>query len=185
LGAGACFRHGGCTRHGRKHAQRLLAKQAAESYGLPREVDPQTALLEEVHRSAGAVAWLETEIRGSTKEDLLTGGRKEHRIEIEREGEWVEHGLRRVEVTIAPSVLLELYQKERRHLVDVCKTCITCGLAERQVKMAEQQGQLIAAAFEHFTRLLAGDFGFDPEAEPVKKAAREALLLVANDGEAA
>lgn len=43
-----------------------------------------------------------------------------------------------------PSVWLELYQKERTHLVAVCATALKCGIAERQVKLSEQHGRLIA-----------------------------------------
>jgi hypothetical protein len=41
-------------------------------------------------------------------------------------------------------VWLTLYQAERSHLVNVCKAAIACGLAEREVRLAEQQGQLLA-----------------------------------------
>src|SRR4029077_16229513 len=43
-----------------------------------------------------------------------------------------------------PAVWVQLYQAERAHLVQVCKVAISCGIAERQVKLAEEQGAMIA-----------------------------------------
>jgi hypothetical protein len=56
-GYGSCKLHGGCTATGIKAAEHAMAEQAIITYGLPREVDPHEALLEELHRTAGAVAY--------------------------------------------------------------------------------------------------------------------------------
>jgi hypothetical protein len=47
---------------------------------------------------------------------------------------------------------MELFQREREHLVKTCLAAIKAGVAERKVQIAEQQGRLIAAmmfAFMH------------------------------------
>jgi hypothetical protein len=43
-----------------------------------------------------------------------------------------------------PSVWLGLYQRERKHLVDVSKAAISAGIEERRVRLAESHGQLLA-----------------------------------------
>jgi carotenoid cleavage dioxygenase-like enzyme len=40
---------------------------------------------------------------------------------------------------------MDLYQKERTHLVRTCKMAVDMGCAERTVQLAEDQGRLIAA----------------------------------------
>src|SRR6266446_3090371 len=41
--------------------------------GAPRDIDPGVALLEEIHRSAGHVAWLEDKVRGLEESELVWG----------------------------------------------------------------------------------------------------------------
>jgi len=41
------------------------------------------------------------------------------------------------------SVWVKLYQSERAHLVGVCRAAIAAGIAERQVQLAERQGELV------------------------------------------
>jgi len=41
-------------------------------------------------------------------------------------------------------VWVRLYRVERKHLADVAKTCIACGIEERRVRIAEGQGEMIA-----------------------------------------
>ena len=85
------------------------------TYGGPVDVDPITALLEELHRSAGAVRWLELMVQSLAPEQAAQSG-------------W-----------------LEVYRQERRHLVDVAGVAVRSGIAERHVALAEKQGALVAA----------------------------------------
>ncbi|RMI47594.1 hypothetical protein EBO15_01450 [Actinomadura harenae] len=48
---------------------------------------------------------------------------------------------------------MELYQSERVHLARVAKAALDAGVAERQVRLAEQQGELLAGAIN---RILDG-----------------------------
>lgn len=178
VGVGTCRRHLGNVRAHKTRAERILALRAVETYGLPREVDPHTALLEEVHRTAGHVAWLLMVIRTyEDPEDLVYGATA--RIQAS-DGTWKTHPAQKA----APSVWLELYGRERRHLTDVCKTAIACGIAERAVKLAEEHGQAIAGIITDFASRLAEEYGFDPRDERVRRAARGALMA-ANDGDEA
>lgn len=123
--------------------------RAVRTLGLPLEIDPQQALLQEIYRTAGAVAWL-----GERVGDLPESALSWNLVSEERKqgtegfaGEDGEGGEVDLTTTIhgaKPAVLLELYHRERNHLVHVCKVAITCGIAERQIRIAEEQGQQIA-----------------------------------------
>ena len=59
----------------------------------------------------------------------------------------------------APNIWLKLYQQERAHLVKVCESAIRAGIEERRVRLAEEQGQLVA----HAIRAILTDLGLTPE----------------------
>lgn len=132
-GWGRCKLHGGSNPSGKKHAQKLMAAAAVITYGLPREVDPHTALLEEVHRTAGHVAWLAGRVAELEQEALVWGTTK---VVTGDESSATEEA--------RPNAWLILYQQERKHLAAVCSTAIQAGIAERQVRLAEEQGAMIA-----------------------------------------
>lgn len=124
VGLGRCKLHGGSTPMQGKHVNGQKAAAAVVTFGLPREIDPQTALLEEVHRTAGHVAYL-----GQVVADLQ------------------QHELKQLDMSERfekPAVWVEMYERERAHLVKVAATCISAGIAERQVRLAEEQGRQLA-----------------------------------------
>jgi hypothetical protein len=135
----------GCRLHLGKQAGPVIAeavqleaaRRAVAVYGLPRDIDPSDALLEEVRFAAGHVAWLRERVAGLEERELVWG-----RTEKVRKGATEFKG---TDVTFgaAPSVWVDLYMRERKHLVDVCKAAISAGIEERRVKLAEQQGQLL------------------------------------------
>lgn len=131
VGYGNCKFHGGASPAGKKHAERLQAEAAVVTYGLPREVDPHTALLEELHRTAGHVAWLHTLVAALETRDLKQYQHMEAGGTVER-----------------PAIWVELYARERKHLAEVAKACISAGIEERRVQLAEQQGALIARVLD-------------------------------------
>jgi hypothetical protein len=134
--------HGGGAPQVRAAAERRLAAEEARlavvTYGLPRDIDPADALLEEVCRTAGHVAWLEQRVRELSPEEIVWGRAEE-----------VEKGSSEFPGTdttqrAAPNVWVVLYREERKHLVDVCATAIKIGIEERRVRLAERQGALLA-----------------------------------------
>jgi len=141
-GGEVCRMHGGQAPQVRAAADRRVAEQAARAavatYGLPRDIDPGDALLEEVCRTAGHVAWLEQQVRALSPDELVWGRSEE-----------VEKGASEFPGTdttqkAAPNVWVVLYRDERKHLVDVCKAAIAADIDERRVRLAERQGVLIA-----------------------------------------
>jgi hypothetical protein len=145
-GVAVCPRHGG-------HAPQVIAaaerrnKEAAASlavvtYGLPREVAPDVALLEEVHRTAGHVAWL-ADVVGQLEREEVTWGLAE---ETDMPGGEDKDGGVLTKHKAGVNVWVQLYQQERKHLAAVCRDALAAGIAERQVRLAEQQGALLAGA---------------------------------------
>jgi hypothetical protein len=162
--------HGGKSpRSIAKAKERMEAQQAREAvktFGLSRTVEPHQALLEEVYRTAGHVDWLQRVIHRHDEEDLVWG--------ITRTVVNAEGGVDEVEYRAAPSIWLQLYKSERKHLAEVCRTAIACGIAERQVRIAEEQGRLIAQVIAG----VLGDLGIEQDSPEVRKTVRRHLALV-------
>jgi hypothetical protein len=171
LGGTVCPTHGGQAPQVRAAAERRLVERAAvlavETYGLPRTISPQDALLEEVHRTAGHVAWLAAVVADIEQQDLVWGKTRD-KIGGEDQGTTYE---------AKPNAWLVLYQAERKHLVDVTKAAISAGIEERRVQLAESQGQLLATV----VRNILGDLALTPEqqgmaAGVIQRRLREAAV---------
>lgn len=123
----------------------------AATYGLKVETTPEAAILDEVQWTAGHVAWLRERVQEieatpaafdpddpdsvQALRDSLTWG------VTKRKTGGDDHG---VTEEAAPHIWLRLYQQERAHLVKVAAEAIRIGIQDRQVKLAEQQGALVA-----------------------------------------
>lgn len=138
-GFGRCRHHGGNTPNGQQFARKERAVDAVRTYGLPMEIDPADALLQEVHRTAGAVAWLEEQVR-ALDPDALVWGRTKYRT-----GRSVDGPVDLTDEAAAVNIWLQLYRDERAHLVKVCTAAISAGVEERRVRIAEQHGTLLAS----------------------------------------
>jgi hypothetical protein len=149
-----CQTHGGKGRNktaGREAWKKAQTKdremerleRAVKTFGLPVTISPQQALLDEIARTAGHVLWLGEQIANLAPEEVGWGLGSEEKREGVGEME-TQIDLTTTTKVARPSVLIELYHKERSHLVHVAKVAIQCGIAERQIKLAEEQGQMIA-----------------------------------------
>lgn len=142
IGLDQCAMHCGLSKAERDQvAERFLAEQQASkaviTYGLPRDISPTDALLEEVRHTAGHVAWLREKVREIEDADLVWG--------MTEQAEKSATEFPGVDVTYQakPNAWLDLYYRERAHLVAVTKAAISAGIEERRVKLAEQQGALL------------------------------------------
>lgn len=154
---------------GERALQHRQAEQAVATYGLPRDVDPHTALAEEVARTAGHVAWLGAKIR-ELEDDELVWGTTEQTDKGATEFPGTD-----TTSEAKPSVWVKLYQDERAHLTRVAKAAVDAGVEERRVQLAEQQGELIAKVI----RGVLDDLGVG-DREDVPRVVRRHLTAVAS-----
>ena len=174
-GAKVCKRHGGHAPQVKAAAQRRRQQTSAYrsmvTFGLPREVPPYVALLEEVHRTAGHVAWLAEKVAELDDTDLVWG------VAEETEKHASEFTGTDTTRKAAPHMWLVLYQQERKHLADVCKAALAAGVAERQVRLAEQQGQMLAGVIRRVLDAL--DLSVEQQAKVAEVVPRELRLAAA------
>lgn len=155
-GLSKCYIHAGVSRESREDAAVMeRARKAVAAYGLPVDISASDALLEEVRYTAGHVAWLREKVRELEEDDLVWG--------VTEESDQQATEFPGVNTTRAakPNVWLQLYREERKHLVDVAKAAVAAGIEERKVRLAEQQGALVARVI----RGILGDLGLSAEQE--------------------
>lgn len=162
-GLEVCSMHGGSAKQSRAAATRrneeAAALDAVRTLGLPIDISPTEALLEEVRWTAGHVQWLRQQVQQldaeptHTATDLTTGedagfaspsGRSAlvwGTTKVKTGGE--DRGTTQ---EAKPSIWYAMYVTERKHLVEVCQAAIRAGVEERKVRLAEQQGDLVAGA---------------------------------------
>jgi len=114
------------------------ARKAVETYGLPRDISPTDALLEEVRYSAGHVAWLRAKVSELQSDDLVWGVTEE----VDKQAS--EFAGTDTTRSATANMWLELYHRERKHLLDLVKTAISVGIEERRVRLEEAKGQVVA-----------------------------------------
>lgn len=147
-------------------AQERTMREAVTTLGLPVDVDPAQALLDEVHWTAGHVAWLRAKVQDLHDDDLAWGMTKSKTGGDDR-GDTYE---------AKPSIWYGLYERERDRLIKVCEATIRAGVAERQVRLAEQQGAMVAGAI----RQILDRLGLTPQQlELVPQVVPEVLRAIA------
>lgn len=149
-GQHVCRMHGGSAPQAIAKAKERIAEEEArvlvETYGRKIETTASEALLDEVQWTAGHVAWLRERVQEIESAAEAPGTNGEHPLVwgVTREKTGGED--RGTTEEAAPSVWLKLYQQERQHLVKVCEAAIRAGIEERRIRLAEQQGALVAQA---------------------------------------
>jgi hypothetical protein len=156
-GTKRCRFHGGAAPQvkaaGERRLQEAALNEAVKTYGLPVDISPTEALLDEVKWTAGHVRWLRERIQ-ELETSALDWGRTSEVAKDSGEFPGVD-----TTHSAVPPVLLDLYQRERKHLLDVCKAAIAAGIEERRVRLAESQGALLADVI----RRILGDLDLTPE----------------------
>lgn len=181
-GTGCCKMHGGSTPNHNAAAARELARQACVTLGVPIEEHPAQALLGEVFRTRGNVQFYEQLVQ-----ELPTHPDPDEYIKGDdtTDGHW-ERGQpgvygRTYHVSgiatgeAKPHILVQLYNEERKHLVAATSAALKAGVDARRVQIEEDQALLIAEGFKAFAVAL----GHDPASEPVRKAFRAQLSVIA------
>jgi len=106
-----------------------IAMQRARFFGDFKNIGPHQAILEEIQRTAGIIAWLE---------DMFAQMRDSGTPEADIMIQYTKLG-------ITTHAWMQLYQQERHHLVQASANAIKCGVAEREVKLKEDMGRILAA----------------------------------------
>ena len=144
-GLTVCRIHGGATAAAKAKAARAVeragAEAAARQFGILIDTSPQQALLDEVQRAAGMVAYYGARVEEIANEDAGKLVRGITKIE-NREG--FQPG-RTSTVEPGVHVWVTLWNEERDRLTRVAAAAIRAGIEERRVELAEQQGLMIAA----------------------------------------
>src|SRR5690625_2317536 len=159
-GAKTCRFHGSANAVSKVAAKKKLEavkaekklERAARTLGLSRDVSPSEALLEEVRRYAGNVQWLRERVQELEQGQLVWG-----KAEAKSSGDDAELVTSRAQM----SVWVDLYNRERDHLVKVAGAALKAGVEERRVRLAESQGALVADVI----RRILNDLGLNREQE--------------------
>lgn len=125
VGVGRCKFHGGATPAHEKAGAEEMVKRGLLFYGAPIDIDAHEALIWEVERTAGHVAYLDAQIAGFDWKEAKRAGMERDEFEIK--------------VQQANT----LYRAERKHMVNVCQAALAAGVDERRVRVAERTGAAI------------------------------------------
>lgn len=196
-GWGHCKHHGGSTPSGIAHAERERTRALAARWALPLDIDPATALLDEVRRSAGIVAWLQQQVTRLIQGDpndpdavpdvdrLVRGTRFVRRREVyERDpdtGQQVPTGEVEQVSEVGPGVhhWWAMLAAERKHLAAVARDAVHAGVAQQRVAIEEAQGELLGQALS----VAARQVDVDPDVmERLVAALGEQLEALAGEG---
>lgn len=175
-GHGQCKLHYGNTPNGIQHAERLQVEAEAAAIGLPASL-PFPDLLEGcIARARAMVAAIESQMQQVEPEDLV--GPAVTTVERTADGDGEGSYSQRTEAPPVPNAWLEVYGKWLDRLAGYLKLAKDVDLGERQTRVAEQYGGVIAAA------LIAG---FDAAGVPADRhqdaiAAAERMLQLAEHG---
>lgn len=141
LGYGPCKRHFGATPAMTKVGFREMAK----AMGDPIHVHPADAMAATIAATAGHVAWLENKVGGFRFKELT---------KLDEDGVETEQFM-----TPNQEAWWKIYQEERDKLIKYSEIALRAGLAERAVRLAERQGELMALAVER----ILGQLGLTDE----------------------
>lgn len=175
-GGTTCRVHGSGSKTAKAAAKRRIAeaKATAEAekavtlLGLPRDINPTDALLEEIRWTAGHVEWARKQVQALDAEGLTWGldSQKETRGE-KFETTYTEKG--------QLSVWYGLYMREREHLAKVCALALRSGVEERRVRVAEAYADQVCGLIDRL--LVALDLSAEQAARAPELVASELRIL--------
>lgn len=148
-----------------KNIDVVRKKNGMPHLGDPIEVDPGVALLQEIHRSAGHVAWLAAKVQSLREEEMVWGEKAV--VDEESYGDdGRNYTIKRSEKRAEISKWYDIYEKERRHLASISTAALKAGVEERRVRLAERG----VDALETAITLALQDLGIDPHTARARQA---------------
>jgi hypothetical protein len=147
-GQKVCGSHGGRSPQAQAAAQarqqEAAARELARTLGAPRDVDPKTAILEQIHWSAGHVEFYRGQVQALEAAQVVRGTRGMQRAE--------KIGFQAGVTTTTDAgpdihVWVRLYNEERKYLTTLCAEAVRLGLEEARVRVEMAQGARVAEAF--------------------------------------
>lgn len=175
VGVGRCRRHGGASPRAEVAGAVQLARREALVMGRPvDDLQPHEALLECIAITAGEVRYASDRI-AELEPGEAVGPVVSTRPLKEEKG--AEHPTERVEEHGPPAlhIWVQVRHQAMDRLVNYSRIAIAAGIAERQVKAAEQEARAIAEAMRQF----AIRMGLDPADPKVREAMRGGLTVIA------
>jgi len=176
-GTNVCRTHGGMRKQTREAGRRRIAEaKAAKAMRLlakPVEIDPGQALLELVQWTAGEVRYWRSEVERIANENPnnLAWGRTKH-----TEGEGPEGYVNQLVEEATPPVEYQLLMSAQERLAKFATAALRAGVEERRIRLAEDQGALIAQVI----RGIFEDLNLTPEQRAISgEVAARHLRLVA------
>lgn len=148
VGTGRCKNHGGSTPTHELVGAVELARRESAAMGQPLEIEPADALLQCIRIAAGEVQYASGRIADLQPDEIVVSTRqvKARPLSLGKEGE--DQATIVEEVTTSNVAELNLWIQVRHkamdRLVAFSSVAIKAGLEERRVKIAEQQGELLA-----------------------------------------
>lgn len=160
-----CRFHGGAAPQVRAAVESRRSSQRAEravaEFALARDIEPQRALLEALHRWAGVVAYLGGVIGDFTSDDDLK--------QLSRGSEQFER----------PAVWVELYNTGLREMAKVAKACLDAGIDERRIALAEEHGRTLDGVLRRvLTAVFSGLAALGLRADVLEEFQREQLPAI-------
>lgn len=113
------------------------------TFGLRRDIGLAEALLEELQYTAGHIAWLRGEVQKLSAAGLTWGTESR----VKRSGGTGARNTADDETTSRAGIppIVVLYQQERRHLLEVARTCSAIHVDDALVSLAQTTGEAWSA----------------------------------------
>lgn len=170
-GQDVCHAHGGKAPQAKAAAAVRLAEEEAARYltklgeVVVVDVDPGEQLLRLIAITAAEVEWFRTKAYEVPAEKLIWGRTK-------RKTGGDDHGTTK---EAKKNAWLAVYHEQRDKLSAMCAEAIKIGLREREVRMAEQQLQILV----NFVDALLTDLGHDPTDPEIAEVVHRNFTLIA------
>ncbi len=155
-GIGRCKHHGGSTPNHLRSAQMELARRECQMLGVPVEIDPASALIDELWEATGNVEFYRAQVQElerhpvPPKRKVVEGGPDDGREEWEPGKAGVygptyhQSGVPTGEAK--PHVLVVLYNQERDRRAAVAEAMLRLNIDERRVRAAEANAEKLVRA---------------------------------------